>query len=89
MVERWEHMMVRTLGPQLGTMTPDGEVTFSNRSGDNKGVMITLNELGREGWQLVGIVAEQGTYWLKRQLTESVPVAATARRSSPRAPLEQ
>jgi hypothetical protein len=60
--------MVRTMGTQLGTMSPQGEVDLLNGSSDMGGIMRTLNALGRDGWQLVNVVVEQSVYWLKRRL---------------------
>jgi hypothetical protein len=77
--ERWEYMFVLAVetdrAARLSTVSPLGEVTVVDDRQANQGrALALLNELGREGWQLVALdhattrQSTNRTYWMKRWL---------------------
>jgi hypothetical protein len=81
---KWEHALIERVenwgiaGDEKSTTieTPDGRKTVSD-TGDAHTVRNLLDELGREGWELVGVEAagpgttsERTNYWLRRPLTD-------------------
>jgi hypothetical protein len=79
LTERWEYMFVLAVetdrAARLSTVSPLGDVTVVDDKQANQGrTLALLNELGREGWQLVGLdhaatkQSTNRTYWMKRWL---------------------
>jgi ABC-type metal ion transport system substrate-binding protein len=79
LTERWEYMFVLAVemdrAARLSTVHPDGEVVVVDAKQANQGrTLALLNQLGRDGWQLVALdhaatkQSTQRTYWLKRWL---------------------
>jgi hypothetical protein len=77
LVERWEYMFVLAVeaerAARLSTVSPSGEVTTVDDRQANQGrTLALLNDLGRDGWQLVALdhattrQSSNRTYWLKR-----------------------
>jgi hypothetical protein len=77
LVERWEYMFVLAVeaerAARLSTVSPSGEVTTVDDRQANQGrALALLNDLGRDGWQLVALdhattrQSSNRTYWLKR-----------------------
>lgn len=78
-MQPWEHMMVHGKNnPKengLYTFSPAGLPELVNTmQGTPANALITINQLGAEGWQLVSVDhegladSENWTYWLKRPL---------------------
>jgi hypothetical protein len=82
-MEQWEHMVIQAqtsaASKQLVAYMPDGQqLTLDVEDVGVRRVTEALNDLGRQGWQLVSTDITAGSsghglagYYLKRQRTES------------------
>jgi ABC-type metal ion transport system substrate-binding protein len=79
LIERWEYMFVLAVemnrAARLSTVSPAGEVVVVDDKQANQGrALALLNDLGRDGWQLVSLdhttmkESSSRTFWLKRWL---------------------
>jgi hypothetical protein len=71
-VEQYEYAYVaRTVGANLRIGQPDASDRQLATSDRDYEILNALNDLGKGGWQLVGIASDAkhpGTFWLRRRL---------------------
>jgi hypothetical protein len=70
-MEKWEHMLVATEKSGNVSQLVAVGATGTRQTVHSTGavaVLTLLDELGREGWQLVSV--DDGIHWLKRQLPD-------------------